>query len=92
MLGVIFRTLCFLAIVAVSVWVGYVVFNLNFWLDYTQAFIAAFACAIAVLSAIFATIDYCLMTSWGKPSVEYEAYSLTKKIKNCVDTELKNNA
>lgn len=79
-MGILLRELGFLAIVGVSLWAGYEVFSLGFWLDYTMATVAGALSAIVALVVILATIDYCLMTSWGKPSAEYEAYRLSKEI------------
>ena len=84
-MGVLLRELGFLVIVAVSLWAGYEVFSIGFWLDYTMATVAGALSSIVALVVILATIDYCLMTSWSKPSVDYEAYDLTKKIKNYID-------
>ena len=84
-MGVLLRTLGLAGILAVGFWVGYEVFSLSFWTDYTMATIAAVLSTIGMLVVIFATIDYCLMTSWGKPSAEYEAYRLSNEINSHID-------
>ena len=57
-----------------------------------MATVAGALSAIVALVVILATIDYCLMTSWGKPPAEYEAYALSKKIQQSIDEEIENNA